>query len=38
MLTARLQAVRSQTIMLEKLIDSEKYAGLGQLANNVTIN
>ena len=36
MLTARLQAVRSQTIMLEKLIDSEKYAGLGQLANNVT--
>jgi signal transduction histidine kinase len=36
MLTARLQAVRSQTIMLEKLIDSEKFAGLGQLANNVT--
>jgi signal transduction histidine kinase len=35
-LTARLQAVRSQTIMMEKLIDSEKYAGLGQLANNVT--
>jgi signal transduction histidine kinase len=36
MLTARLQATRSQTMMLEKLIDSEKYAGLGQLASNVT--
>jgi two-component system NtrC family sensor kinase len=36
MLTARLQASRSQTVMLEKLIDSEKYAGLGQLASNVT--
>jgi signal transduction histidine kinase len=36
MLTARLQASRSQTMMLEKLIDSEKYAGLGQLASNVT--
>jgi signal transduction histidine kinase len=36
MLTARVQAVRSQTIMLEKLIDSEKFAGLGQLASNVT--
>jgi signal transduction histidine kinase len=36
MLTARLQAVRSQTTMLEKLIDSEKYAGLGQLAGTVT--
>lgn len=36
MLTARVQAVRSQTMMLEKLIDSEKFAGLGQLANNVT--
>jgi signal transduction histidine kinase len=35
-LTARLQAVRSQTMMLEKLIDSEKFAGLGQLAGNVT--
>jgi signal transduction histidine kinase len=35
-LTARLQSVRSQTMMLEKLIDSEKYAGLGQLAANVT--
>jgi signal transduction histidine kinase len=36
MLTARLQAKRSQTIMLEKLIDAEKFAGLGQLAGNVT--
>ncbi len=35
MLTARLQAARSQTMMLEKLIDSEKFAGLGQLAANV---
>ena len=36
MLTARLQSVRSQTALLEKLIDSEKFAGLGQLAGNVT--
>jgi len=36
MLAARLQAVRSQTSMLEKLIDSEKFAGVGQLASNVT--
>jgi signal transduction histidine kinase len=36
MLTSRLQSVRSQTRMLEKLIDSEKFAGLGQLAGNVT--
>jgi signal transduction histidine kinase len=36
MLTARLQATRSQTMMFEKLIDSEKFAGLGQLAANVT--
>ncbi len=35
MFAARLQAVRSQTMMLEKLIDSEKFAGLGQLASNV---
>jgi len=35
-LAARLQAVRSQTTMLEKLIDSEKFAGLGQLAGSVT--
>jgi signal transduction histidine kinase len=36
MLTGRLQAARSQTMMFEKLIDSEKFAGLGQLAANVT--
>ena len=36
MLAARLQSVRSQTIMLEKLIDSENLAGLGQLAGNVS--
>jgi len=36
MLAARLQATRSQTSMFEKLIDSEKFAGLGQLAANVT--
>jgi signal transduction histidine kinase len=36
MLAGRLQAVRSQTRMMEKLIDSEKFAGLGQLASNVT--
>jgi signal transduction histidine kinase len=35
-LAARIQASRSQTMMLEKLIDAEKFAGLGQLANNVT--
>jgi signal transduction histidine kinase len=35
MLAARLQATRSQTMMFEKLIDSEKFAGLGQLAANV---
>jgi signal transduction histidine kinase len=35
-LGARIQASRSQTMMLEKLIDAEKFAGLGQLANNVT--
>ncbi|HTW78402.1 MAG TPA: histidine kinase dimerization/phospho-acceptor domain-containing protein [Terracidiphilus sp.] len=36
LLVARLQATRSQTIMFEKLIDSEKFAHLGQLAANVT--
>ena len=36
LLVGRLQATRSQTMMLEKLIDSEKFAGLGQLAGNVT--
>jgi signal transduction histidine kinase len=35
-LSARIQAARSQTMMLEKLIDAEKFAGLGQLASNVT--
>ena len=36
MLAARVQATRSQTMLFEKLIDSEKFAGLGQLAGNVT--
>lgn len=36
MLTARLQATRSQTMMFEKLIDSEKFGHLGQLAASVT--
>ncbi len=36
MLVARVQATRSQTMLFEKLIDSEKFAGLGQLAGNVT--
>lgn len=36
LLVARTQATRSQTMLFEKLIDSEKYAGLGQLAGNVT--
>jgi signal transduction histidine kinase len=36
MLAARLQATRSQTAMFEKLIDSERFASLGQLAANVT--
>jgi len=36
MLVARLQATRSQTMLFEKLIDSERYAGLGQLSGNVT--
>ena len=35
-LAARVQNARSQTMMLEKLIDAEKFAGLGQLASNVT--
>ena len=35
-LTSRLQSARSQTKMLEKLVDSEKFVGLGQLAGNVT--
>jgi signal transduction histidine kinase len=36
MFGARLQASRSRTMMFEKLVDSEKYAGLGQLASDVT--
>ncbi len=36
MLASRIQAVRSQTTMLDKLIDSEKFAGIGQLAGTVT--
>jgi signal transduction histidine kinase len=36
MLIGRLQATRSQTMMFEKLIDSEKFGHLGQLASNVT--
>jgi len=36
MLAARVQATRSQTMLFEKLIDSEKFAGLGQLAASVT--
>jgi signal transduction histidine kinase len=35
-LASRIQAARSQTIMLEKLVDAEKFVGLGQLAANVT--
>jgi signal transduction histidine kinase len=36
LLAGRLQATRSQTMMMEKLIDSEKFSHLGQLAANVT--
>ncbi len=36
LLVSRVQATRSQTMMFEKLIDSEKFAHLGQLAANVT--
>jgi signal transduction histidine kinase len=36
MLVARLQATRSQTMLFEKLIDSERFASVGQLAANVT--
>lgn len=36
MLTARLQSTRSQTMMFEKLMDSEKFGHLGQLAASVT--
>jgi signal transduction histidine kinase len=34
-LAGRLQAARSQAIMLGKLIESERFAGVGQLATNV---
>jgi signal transduction histidine kinase len=34
-LAGRLQAARAQALMLGKLIDSERSAGVGQLANNV---
>jgi signal transduction histidine kinase len=36
LLVGRLQATRNQTRMFEKLIDSEKFAHLGQLAGNVS--
>jgi signal transduction histidine kinase len=36
LLAGRIQATRSQTMLFEKLIDSERFAGLGQLAGNVT--
>lgn len=36
MLTGRLQAIRSQTMIFEKLIDSEKFGHLGELAASVT--
>jgi signal transduction histidine kinase len=35
-LAGRLQATRSQTQLLEKLIDAERFAGVGQLASKVT--
>jgi len=35
-LATRLQSARSQTMMLEKLVEAEKFVGLGQLAGNVT--
>jgi signal transduction histidine kinase len=35
-LATRLQSLRGQTMMLEKLVDAEKFVGLGQLAGNVT--
>lgn len=34
-LAGRLQAARAQALMLGKLIDSERFAGVGQLATNV---
>ena len=35
-LASRIQAARSQTLILEKLIENEKFAGLGQLAGSIT--
>lgn len=35
-LASRIQSARSQTMMFEKLVESEKLASLGQLASNVT--
>ncbi len=35
-LASRIQASRSQTMTFEKLVEAEKYVGLGQLASNVT--
>jgi C4-dicarboxylate-specific signal transduction histidine kinase len=35
-LAFRLQSGRSQTMILEKLVEAEKFVGLGQLAGNVT--
>ena len=35
-LASRIQSARGQTMMLEKLVDAEKFVGLGQLAANVT--
>jgi signal transduction histidine kinase len=35
-LATRLQSARGQTMMLEKLVEAEKFVGLGQLAGNVT--
>ena len=34
-LAGRLQSARAQSLMLGKLIESERFAGVGQLANNV---
>jgi signal transduction histidine kinase len=36
LLAARMQATRSQTMMFERLINSEKFSDLGQLAANVS--
>jgi signal transduction histidine kinase len=35
-LASRVQSARGQTMMLEKLVEAEKFVGLGQLAGNVT--